>query len=86
MTATTRPNWTITATHVNSNGWHNVTEETMGRYTGSSEFYSGLSTDCYVTIVRTTYFRPDGTVSHVAHCAHRGGASLAVNVRDLILY
>lgn len=64
---------------VGDNGWHNVTEESTAIYVGRSEFYSGLQKGEEVRVHRTTYFRPDGSVSSVSVHASNGGAWLSIN-------
>lgn len=88
-TATTHPvpMSAINQITVGDNGWHNVTEEYTAVYTGRPEFWTGLSAGDAVTVHRTTYFRPDGSVSAVSVYVSNGGAWLFVNdesdLRDL---
>lgn len=77
MTTTTA--WTVTGWQMHDNGWGNVTETTTGTYVGKSEFFTGLTPGATVNIHRTTYFTPEGDVSHVSYYADKGGAALSIH-------
>jgi hypothetical protein len=75
--------WTIVLHHIHPNGHALVVEHTTALYTGRGEFYSGLRNGDEVSVSRSTYFRPDGTVSHESYAARSVGAWLAVAAADL---